>query len=422
MNLALWPRRCPIPRDLAAVTTRSAADLAVTDRDLARLGTSRAGVEAVWSAALSLYRAGLHPALALCIRRRGEVVLDRAVGHARGGGPDDPPDGPRVLATPATPFCIFSASKAITALVVHHLDQVGALHIDDRVAHYVPEFARHGKAETTIRHVLSHRAGIPTAAMSDPDALLDWDRVVRLLCDARPASTPGRKLAYHAITGGFVLGEVVRRATGHDLRHWLREAFTGPLGIADALDYGAPPARHADVARNAFTGRPPAFPLSLIVQRALGVSLAQAVEISNDPRWLGAVVPSGNIVATADAVCRLYAALLEQGRPGAVQVTDPRVIARACTESSYLQLDSTLGLPVRYGLGMVLGAPVLSPFGPGTPRAFGHMGFMHIMTWADPDRALAAALLDTGKPFVGLHLRHVWGVLSAISRAFPTTG
>jgi len=83
----------------------------------------------------------VHPALQLCVRRHGEVVLDRAIGHARGNGPDDDRDSEKVLVTTDTPFCVFSASKAMTAMVVHKLHERGLLDVNDTVAEYIPEYA-----------------------------------------------------------------------------------------------------------------------------------------------------------------------------------------------------------------------------------------------------------------------------------------
>ena len=83
--------------------------------------------EIVWEAAVSVYRSGVHPAVQVCVRREGAVVLNRAIGHARGNGPGDPDDGEQELATPGTPFVIYSGSKAITAVVVHLLSERGAL-------------------------------------------------------------------------------------------------------------------------------------------------------------------------------------------------------------------------------------------------------------------------------------------------------
>ena len=148
-------RRCRVPKDLQTVTTVAAeanpSDVAMT----------RDGIEAIWSSVENLYKSGIHPAIALCVRRKGEVVIDRAIGHASGNGPQDAPDVPKVLATPDTPFCIFSASKGTTATLIHLLDERRLLHTGDPVAEYLPEFARNGKAYITIGHLLAHRAAIP---------------------------------------------------------------------------------------------------------------------------------------------------------------------------------------------------------------------------------------------------------------------
>jgi CubicO group peptidase (beta-lactamase class C family) len=112
-------RRVPVPKDLAEVTTLA------PERDPADVGMSRDAIETIWSAAERLYQSGMHPALQLCLRRRGEVVLDRALGHAKLGGEK---------ATTETPFVIFSASKAVTAVVAHLLDERRLIHLEDRVS------------------------------------------------------------------------------------------------------------------------------------------------------------------------------------------------------------------------------------------------------------------------------------------------
>ena len=195
--------RCRIPDDTAGVTS-------VGDEDPGASDVPAEDVLRVWQRIEALYRAGLHPALQVCIRRQGEVVLHRSIGHARGNEPGAGVESRKVLATPETPFGIFSASKAITAMVIHKLDEEGVLHLEDRVCDFIPEFARHGKERITIRHLLAHRAGIPNLPPEamDLDLLAHPDRVVEVLCDARPRTRPGRLLAYHAVSGGFVLAEV----------------------------------------------------------------------------------------------------------------------------------------------------------------------------------------------------------------------
>ena len=148
-------RRIKVPKDLGPITTVGA------ENEAAAAALQDGGVERIWRATEKLFRSGVHPAISLCVRREGEVVLDRGIGWAKGVGPDEPKGAEPVLNTPETPHVIFSASKAMTACLAHLLDQQGKIHIGDRVAEYIPEYARHGKEGITIAHVLSHRGGVP---------------------------------------------------------------------------------------------------------------------------------------------------------------------------------------------------------------------------------------------------------------------
>ncbi|HJQ82877.1 MAG TPA: serine hydrolase domain-containing protein [Candidatus Binatia bacterium] len=401
-----------MPRDLDAVT--SIAD-EVPPRDV---DVYPAAVARIWEAVESLYRSGIHPAIQLCVRRRGRVLIDRAIGHADGNGPGDPPETPKTLVSPATPFNIFSASKAVTAMIVHLLDQRDVLRLDDRVCEYLPEFAVRTKQWITIRHVLIHRAGIANVppGLMDLDRLADPAGIVQLIADLRLTGRPGRQLAYHAITGGFILGEIVRRVTGKTIRAVLDEAIARPLGFR-WLGYGVRPTEVDRVARSYFTGPPPLPPLSYLLRRALGVEFRAATAMSNDPRFLTAIVPSANVVATANELSRFYQLLLDGGTLDGVRVFEPRTIRRATSEQSYLELDFTLGLPFRYGMGFMLGADWLSPYGPGTRYAFGHIGFTNIVAWADPERQVAVALTTSGKPLVYPELYWAWEIARRIGLA-----
>jgi CubicO group peptidase (beta-lactamase class C family) len=310
-------------------------------------------------------------------------------------------------------------SKAVTAMIIHMLDGRNLLRIDDRVGFYIPEFAKRGKERMTIRHVLTHRAGIPSlAGHADINLLADWDRILALLCETKPVWAPGRRLAYHAITGGYILGEIVRRVTGKDIRTVLREEVSDRLGF-EWFGYGVRADQVTKVAENRFTGSPVPPALALLVKRSLGVRFEDAVAISNDARYLTAIVPSGNVVATANEVSAFFQTLLDGGVYEGTRIFDPRTVQRALTESSYLEVDLTLGLPTRYGLGVMLGADHVSMFGPKTPQAFGHYGLVNVIGWADPQRKLSAALLTSGKPFLGPHLLAFWKLLATIADACP---
>jgi CubicO group peptidase (beta-lactamase class C family) len=405
---------CHVPRALEPVTTR-AAEVPGPD-----VGVAPGAVDRIWQAVERLYASGIHPAIQLCVRRHGAVVLDRAIGHADGNGPDDAPDGPKVLATPETPFTIFSAAKAVTAMLVHLLDQRDRIRLDDPVCEYVPEFGIRTKQWITIRHVLIHRAGLPSppAAAMDLDHLDDPEGIVRLICDMKQTWRPGRQLAYHAVTGGFILGELVRRVTGKTIRALLDDEIRRPLGFR-WLGYGVRHHEVGQVARNYFTGPPAAPPLSTLLRRALGVDFATVTAMSNDPRFLTGIVPSANIVATANELSRFYQLLLNGGTLDGVHVFDPRTIRRATSEQSYLEFDLTLGLPFRYGMGFMLGGEWLSLYGPDTQYAYGHLGFTNVVAWADPEREVAAALMTSGKPLVYPALWHLYDVLRQIGRACP---
>jgi len=406
--------RSRVPASLEEVTAVG-AEAPPGDLDVSPEAVSR-----IWDAVQRVYRSGLHPAIQLCVRRHGQVLVDRAIGHARGNGPADAPDAPRTPLTPTTPFNIFSAAKAVTAMVIHLLDQRDVIRLDDPVCEYIPEFTVRTKQWITIRHVLIHRAGLPNPPPEamDLDRLDDPEGIVRILCEMKLTGRPGRQLAYHAVTGGFILGEVVRRVTGKTIRAVLEEEVRRPLGFR-WLSYGVPPADVGRVAVNYFTGPPPLPPLSTILGRALGVEFRRAIEMSNDARFLTAIVPSPNLVASANDMSRFYQLLLQGGELDGVRIFDPRTIRRATSEQSYLEFDFTLLLPFRYGMGFMLGGQWFSPYGPDTQYAFGHIGFTNVLTWADPERQVAAALLTSGKPLVYPELYYLWDVMRQIGQACP---
>lgn len=408
--------RCWVPRDLASIT-----DIGEEEGPAAG-GLARADVDAIWAQTLKLYRHGLSPMISLCLRRRGRVVLDRSIGYSHGGGPSAP-DGPagRTVATTRTPQCIFSASKAITAMVVHLLDEQGLLHIDDAVVEYWPEFAGglRGKSHVTLRHLLTHRAGFPSGGeRQDVATLTDWPAIVRQLEEGELQSRPGHRLAYHALTGGFVLGEVVRRVTGKDIRQVLAEELLLPLGF-ERLNYGVPPADVPLVAENHFTGVPPFPPVSQLARFMLGMSFERATELSNSPEYLTGIVPSGNVVGTAGELSRFFQLLLNGGELDGVRVLEPRTINRARQRTTFREIDTSFLLPVVYGLGFMLGGRTFSPFGADSAGAFGHLGLINIHCWADPARDISVALITTGKPLASDHLADHWRLLSLINERCP---
>jgi CubicO group peptidase (beta-lactamase class C family) len=401
-----------MPDDLEAVTTIG------EEADPGEVGAD--GVRRIWRDAVDLYRSGVHPAVQVCIRRNGAVILDRAIGHARGNGPHDPADGEKVPATPRTPFLIYSGSKAITAMVVHKLHERGTLDIADPVCRYIPGYERHGKGEITIAHVLAHRAGVPNLLREaiDLDRLGDREFLVHAITDAKPFAKPGRFLAYHAVSGGYILGEVVHQATGMDIKAVLEQEFLTPLGFR-WNSYGVARSDLPQVALNYVTGPPTTPPLSQLLSRALGLPLDQLVAATNDPRFLTAIIPSANVVTTASELSRFFEIFRQGGELDGVRVMRRKTILRALTEQSHLEVDLSLGFPGRFSYGLMLGARVLSLYGRDTQHAFGHLGFTNMLGWADPQRGISCAVLTNGKPILYPELPRFYGLMQRITTESP---
>jgi CubicO group peptidase (beta-lactamase class C family) len=404
-----------VPRDLAAVPTIADRD----EVDPESIGMSTEGVGSIWRAAEGMYATGMHPAVSLVIRRHGEIVLKRSIGHAQGNGPGDENEEP-VLMTPETPVCLYSASKAMAAMPVHLLSERNELSLLDPVSHYIPEFGQNGKQDITVYQLLCHKAGIPTINADGVDVaelLLDADEVLRLLYASEPEK-PGQHHAYHALTAGFVVADLVEKVTGRKFRSFFREHFTEPLGLK-SIDFGLRGKAFGKLARNYVSGFKVSGAVNLYLNRAIGTTLENAVAVSNDPRFYEAVIPAGNGVGTADECSQFFQCLLNGGELGGQRVLEPLTVRRAIAEVGKPEFDRSLLVPLRYSAGMMLGDTPWGLFGPKTSRAFGHLGFTNNFLWADPERAISVTLLTTGKLVLGLHAPYLLTLLYRISAHCP---
>jgi CubicO group peptidase (beta-lactamase class C family) len=347
-------------------------------------------------------------------------VLDRSIGHARGNGPGDGRDTPKILATPETPFCVYSCSKAFTAMAIHRLVEEGALALEDRITDYAPEYGQHGKGDTTIGHVLAHRAGVPTMPPDtlDLDRLGDREFLFGAIANAKPFVKPGTSLAYHAVSGGYILAEVVWRATGQTVRDVLRERFLDPLGFRWS-NLGVAGGDVPAVGLGYATGPRLLPPVSSLARRVLGASIDEVVQLSNDPRFLTAIIPSANIVTTAHELSRFFEIFRCGGELDGVRVLEESTLRTALTEQSRLELDLSLVFPGRFSYGLMLGAKLLSLYGRDTDLAFGHLGLINIMGWADPERGISGGLITSGKALVYPEVHRFYGLMARIASSVP---
>jgi CubicO group peptidase (beta-lactamase class C family) len=386
--------RIRVPADLDAVTSVGKED------HTGLSGIDPMAIERIWQATRFWYLAGMHPAIQLCLRHNGTVVLNRAIGHGWGNGPTDPPDAEKVPVTTETPFCAYSAAKAITATVVHMLVERGYFSLDDRVCDYLPSYTSHGKDRTTIRHVMTHSAGVPFATGPRPDLrrMDDSEYAREKLGELKPLYRPGLVHVYHGVTWGPLVREIVSAATGKNIRDILATEILDPLGFR-WTNYGVAAQDVPLVAPSHVSGKPLPAPIAKAFRTAVGGTMQQIIPFSNTSHFLTGVVPSSNTVSTAYELSRFAEMLRRDGELDGVRVIRPETLRAATTECRRLRPDLATGLtPLRWGTGYMLGSNRFGPFGRNAPAAFGHTGLVNIAIWADPERGLAAGLISSGKP------------------------
>jgi CubicO group peptidase (beta-lactamase class C family) len=295
---------------------------------------------------------------------------------------------------------VYSTTKGMTAICAHRLSEQGRLDLDAPVARYWPEFAQASKADLPVHLLLSHRAGLPALREPlPPDSLYDWDRMSAALAAQEPWWEPGSRHGYHALTFGFLVGELVRRVSGRSLGAWFRDHVAGPLGADFHIGLGPEhDARTSPLYGQLAAELPKAVrqglpePLRAFLRDLRDPATLTGAAFANPPippgahntrAWRAAEIPAANGHGTARALARIYGALACGGRLGAVQLLRPETIERAITEQA-AGPDAVLGgLPMRFGLGFMLRQDFM-PLSPGR-RGFGHPGAGGSVGMADPD-------------------------------------
>ena len=405
-------RRIRVPADLEAVTDRADEDHSEVDS---------VAVERIWDAARHWYAAGMQPAIQVCLRRNGKVILDRAIGHGWGNGPADPVDAEQIPVRTSTPFCVYSAAKAITTTVTHMLAERGAFSLEDRVCDYLPNYTSHGKDRTTIRHVVTHSAGIPFATGPKPDLkrMDDSEYARDMLSRMKPVYRPGLVHIYHGVTWGPLMREIISAATGRSIRDILADEILGPLGFR-WTNYGVAPEDVPLVAPSHVTGKPLPAPIAKAFKTAVGGTPQQIIPFSNTREFLTGVVPSSNTVSNAHELSRFAEILCRGGELDGVRVLSPETLRAATKQARRLRPDLATGLaPMRWGTGYMLGSKRFGPFGRDAAGAFGHTGLTDIAMWADPQRALSVAVISSGKPSGHPEAKRYPALLNTINAEIP---
>jgi CubicO group peptidase (beta-lactamase class C family) len=319
----------------------------------------------------------------------GELVVDLWGGHA---------DAARTRAWERdTIVNVYSTTKGVTTMCAHRLVDEGLLDVDAPVATYWPEFAQGGKENVTVRHLLSHRAGLPAFREFLPAGSAGkWEFLTEKLAATEPWWEPGTQHGYHAVTFGYLVGEVIRRITGTSVGTYFRKELAEPLG----LDFHIGLAEEHDVRTAEMIPAPAVMPdpSTPMGQAMLNPNSMQFRAFMMSPEalqpgyvntreWRAAEIPAANGHGDARSLARLYGALATDGTLDGQRVLSKEAIAAATAEQAY-GMDSIIFFPMRYGLGFMLEHPEgemrLSPGG----SIFGHAGMGGSFGYADPEAGI----------------------------------
>ena len=367
-----------------------------------------------------------HGGAAVCVYHRGEKVVDIW------GGTRDEQGRPWERDTLSLSF---STTKGVASTLLHVCADRGLVDYDAPVTEFWPEFGQAGKQAVTLRQLMSHEAGLYDAAdvLSDAREMLDWSAATRSLAAAEPAHEPGRTHGYHALTYGWLVGEVARRVLGEKpFPELLERELAGPLEL-DGLYCGLPAseqhrvaelmsplmrgtpeqrvARQARVEENAQRWARRLARLGIRfdpVESLRAASPRGMAELDvNSPDYHAASVPAANGLFTARSLARLYACLAAGGEIDGVRLVSPERVRRMAEVQ-----NRGVGRVVPFPMHWRLGYHRVAAFGARVPRGFGHFGFGGSGAWADPDRDLAVALTvnsGVGTPFGDLRIVRVGG-------------
>jgi CubicO group peptidase (beta-lactamase class C family) len=320
----------------------------------------------------------------------GELVIDAW------GGLADPYSGR--LVDGETLFNVYSVTKAVAATAIHMLVDRGLLDYDTPIVKWWPEYGAHGKEKTTLRHVLTHRAGVPQ--MPDgvtPERLCDWGWMTSSIAALKPLAEPGTKTLYLSMTFGWILGEVLRRADpkGRSLGRFVREEIAGPLGASD-LWIGIPDEVESRIARqvNAMTPVPPEY-LPPLFLASMPAAVALVPEVFERPDVRRAEVAGVGGIFNARSEARFWAMLAGGGEFQGVRLLSKELASTLNTPRANSEEPDPVmfgfPLPITIG-GFWFGGehpPVCSVH---HPRALCHPGQGNSIGWADPETGLAVAI------------------------------
>ena len=356
-------------------------------------GTVSPGWEPVRDVFVANFEAHGEVGAGVSIVHRGECVVDIV------GGFTDKSDA--VPYSRDTLQLVFSTTKGIAAIALAMLVERGQVDYDDLVVEHWPEFGQHGKEVATIAQLVSHQCGL--YAVDGPltlDDALDWNTITARLAATAPRWPIGTAHGYHALTYGWLIGEIIRRVDGRSPGRFVQDEIAGPLGVEMYIGL---PSEHeprvSDVTtQRATTKKSKVDPkVAAMIEKFMGPGTPAHDALSlggvfgegafNQSRVRAAEIPAANGVSNARSLATIYAATMREVNGVRLLSTETRERA-AYTVTPENEPDKCLVLGTTFGMGFMTSGPFVPMAGPGS---FGHPGAGGSVAFAQPSRDLAFA-------------------------------
>ena len=342
-------------------------------------GTFEPGWEGVRDGFVANFDAGLELGASVHVTKDGAPVVDLWAGAA---APDGRPWAEDTIVN------VYSTTKTMCALSLMMLVDRGLVDVEAPVAAYWPEFAAAGKESVTVAQIMAHTSGLSgfDPGLATVEELYDWDHCCSILAAMTPWWEPGTASGYHAITHGYLMGEVVRRVDGRSLGTFFREEVAEPLGADFHIGFGP---EHDDRCGELIPPERPATPEGVDLDSIAMKTFMSAPVTGHEPKtreWRAAEIPAAGGFGNARSVGRVHAALACGGTLDGVTLMAPETVAMISAER-HAGIDHVFGpdAPARYGLGFGLpGEMIPIP----SPNAFFWGGWGGSLAIIDPDQRM----------------------------------
>lgn len=336
----------------------------------------RAAQARIQEAINELVASGNDRGIQVAVYHGGKLIVDAVAGtmDATGSKPVDS----------STLFPVFSTGKAISATVIHCLVARGLLDYDAPLAKYWPAFAAHGKSNITLRHALTHTAGLAAVPSAlGVDGVCDWNRTCAALAEQVPTTRPGEVIRYHAVTQGWLIGEPACRVMGKPFSRIFADEVCKPLGLTEDLFFGIGDEQRGRVVtlENLKPDLPPEKE-----DPSIPNWMRPLEQLMNYPQVQKACIPASAMIANARGLAKHYAALLPGGVDG-VQLLPAHILKHATRLNRPDPTKPIDTLEAHWGLGYAV-----EPTADGSSQQFGTGGFGGSTAYANTRKGIAVAM------------------------------